>query len=105
MALEIVKLYTTTLSQFFTLSDVAIAESASRKEGEELPIPAFVPLGTTVLTACFFAERLADEVVECSAELMGVDVGSEAANSLRGMLESLRWRMEEVIGVTWSRGK
>jgi exocyst complex component 2 len=104
MAMEILKLYTSSLSQFFMLSDVAVADSASRREDEEPPIPSFVPEGTSVLAACFFGERLVDEVAECVAELNAVDVGSDAGNGLRAMTDSLRWRIEEAIAATWTRG-
>ena len=105
MALEIIKLYTSTLSQFFTLSDVSVAESAIKKDGMDPPIPPFVPAGTTVLAACYFSERLVEEVAECAGELMAVDVGNEAGQVLRSMLDSLRWRFEEVIAATWARGE
>lgn len=105
MALEIIKLYTSALSHFFTLSVVAIAESSVRRDGEDPPIPPFVPAGTTVIAACFFSERLVEEVAECAAELMAVDVGGEAGQGLRSMLDSLRWRFEEVIAAIWARGE
>lgn len=104
MAFEIVRAYTTTLSQLLTLSDVAIAEAAIRREGDDLPIPSFVPPGTSVLTACHFSERIIADVSDFTGEMIAVDVGNEAANSLRAMLESMRWRLEEVIAATWARG-
>ncbi|RXK41720.1 hypothetical protein M231_00955 [Tremella mesenterica] len=103
MASEIIKLYTSLLSQFFTLSDVAVAESNRKKSDINPLIPSFVPLSTSVITACFFGEKLVEEVAECTGELAAVDVGSESSNALRGMLDSLRWRMLEVISSTWTR--
>lgn len=103
MAMEIVKLYISTLSSFFTLSDAGLSE-VPRKEGEELRIPPFVPPGTSVLAASFFAERLVDEVSECVGELSAVDIGSDALTGLRQLVENIRWRMEEVICSTWSKG-
>ncbi|ORY35859.1 exocyst complex component Sec5-domain-containing protein [Naematelia encephala] len=103
MALEVIKLYNTNLSQFFTLSDAALAGSTVRKDGEDPPVPPFVPAGTTVLTACYFAEKIVEEVTDCAGELAAVDVGSEAGNGLRAMLDSLRWRFEEVLAATWAR--
>ncbi|OCF43322.1 exocyst protein [Kwoniella heveanensis CBS 569] len=102
MALEIVRLYNSTLSQFFTLSDMALADSP-RKEDQDPPIPPFVPHGTSTITACYFAERLMEDVSDCAAELSSVDVGSEAGSGLKSMLDSLRWRLIEVIAATWSR--
>jgi exocyst complex component 2 len=106
MASEIIRTYTTSLSQFFTLSDLALAEAQSpvRAENQDPPIPPFVPAGTTVITACYWCEKLVDEVGECVSELLGVDVGSEAGTGVKGMMDSLRWRFGEVIGTTWARG-
>ncbi|WVQ85992.1 hypothetical protein IAT38_008160 [Cryptococcus sp. DSM 104549] len=104
MALEILKLYNNTLSQFFTLSDISIAESASRKDiAQAGALPPFVPAGTSVVTACYFAERLVEDVADCAGELAGYEVGGEAGSGMKGLVESLRWRMEEVIGATWAR--
>ncbi|WVR08462.1 hypothetical protein IAU60_005517 [Kwoniella sp. DSM 27419] len=103
MATEVIKLYTATLSQFFTLSDVAVAELATRKEDEDLPIPPFVPAGTSSITASYFVERILEDVLDCVGELMSVDVGNDAGSGLRAMLDSLRWRFEEVIASTWAR--
>lgn len=103
--MEIIKLYTSSLSQFFTLSDVAIAEAAIRKEGDDLPIPPFVPPSSTVVASCHFAERLVEEVADCISDLNAVDIGSEAGVNLRNMMDSVRWRLEEVIAATWARGR
>lgn len=102
--MEIVRLYISTLSSFFTLSDAGLAE-VPRKEGEDIRIPPFVPAGTTVLTACFFTERLVEEVSDCVGELSLVDIGSDALNGLRQLVENVRWRMEEVICSTWAKGE
>ena len=98
MALEVIKLYISLLSTFFTFSDPSIPPKASEE------VPSFVPPGTTVLAACHFAEKLVEDVNEGIGELMGVDIGQEAGNGLRNMLDSLKWRMQEVISVLWARG-
>lgn len=105
MALEIIKSYTTTLSQFFTLSDVSIAESTKRSDGEDIPIPSFVPAGSTVISTCYHAEKIVEDVNEFATDVMSVDISSEVGSALKGTLESLRWRLEEAIAATWARGQ
>lgn len=105
MALDIIKTYSGILSQYFTLSDFALAEAASKKDVEEVEVPPFIPAGTTVLAACFYAEKIVEEVSECAADLGAVEISSEAGTTLRGLLDSLRWRFEEVIAATWARGE
>jgi exocyst complex component 2 len=104
MALEIVKLYTSSLSSFFTLSDASLADSHSRKDGESAQVPPFVPVGTSVLCAAHFAARLLEDVAECASELNGVDIGGDAAAQMRGLVENFRWRMGEVITSIWAKG-
>jgi exocyst complex component 2 len=106
MALELIKTYTTSLSQFFTLSDLAIAEAQSpvRADNQDPPIPPFVPAGTTVISGCYWCEKIVDEVSECVGEVLSVDVGPEAGAGVKGMLDSLRWRFGEVVGTLWAKG-
>ena len=103
MILEIVKLYSSSLSRFFTLSDVAVSES--RRLSEELSVPPFVPSGSTSLIAAFFASRIVDEVNECSAECNGIDSAGDVSGIFRKLLDSLRWRMLEAIAALWARGE
>lgn len=107
MASNIVKMYIASLSQFFTLSDISVATTPTlRRDGLRdglREVPAFVPAGTTVLTACYYSERVVDDVADCATELMAVDVGKDASQSVRTMLETLRWRLEEVVASTWNR--
>jgi exocyst complex component 2 len=105
MALDIIKTYSGILSQYFTLSDFALAEASSKKDGGEVEAPPFVPPGTTVLAACFYAEKIVEEVSDCAVDLGAVDISSEAGTALKGLLDSLRWRFEEVIAATWARGE
>ena len=103
--MEVIKLYTSLLSQFFTLSDPAIADSANRKRDDLKPnVPSFVPTGSSVLGVCFFSEKLVEDVAECTSELAAVDVGGEAGSNLKGLLDALRWRLLEAVGATWTRG-
>ncbi|WWC65439.1 uncharacterized protein I303_108057 [Kwoniella dejecticola CBS 10117] len=103
MGMEIIRLYIKDISQFFTLSDMPSASSSKvDSEGEE-NIPPFVPSGTRVITACYFAEKLVEEISDCANDLLGVDIGSEVRSGLGTFLDSLRWRFEEVICTTWAR--
>ncbi|ADV19942.1 Exocyst protein, putative [Cryptococcus gattii WM276] len=102
MALEILKLYSSLLSQFFKLSDPAVAESTAHKDGSH-QLPSFVPAGTTVITACYFAEKLVEYVSDCAGELAVHEIVNDSGNSMKGLIESMKWKMEEVIGAAWAR--
>lgn len=99
MASDILKMYLSTLSQFFTLSDIALVARSK----PTTTVPGFVPAGTTVLAACYYSERILYDVGDCVLELTAIDVGKEASQGAKAMLDSLRWRLEEVIATTWAR--
>lgn len=104
MAMEIVDLYISHLTTFFGLSDASL-DTPNKQNDEARPLPSFVPLGTTVLTACHFGEKLVEEVYEGITDLMGVDVGGESGSGLKSMLQALRTRFQSIISTTWARGK
>jgi exocyst complex component 2 len=106
MALEIIKLFTSSVSQFFTLSDLAVAQSAANKNSQsQAAPPPFVPLNSNSVVSGHFAVKIVAEVADAVAELQAMDISPEAGSALRGMMESLRWRFEEALCTTWSRGE
>jgi exocyst complex component 2 len=111
MTIEIVKLYVSCISQFFTLSDVAIASSPNNQTANE--IPDFLPPTSNSITTCHFVSRILTEIVETSGELEGmgghvegekISSQVEVKNVLKGLAESCRWRFEEAICSAWSKG-
>ncbi|KAK6906719.1 hypothetical protein I203_100706 [Kwoniella mangroviensis CBS 8507] len=107
MAMEIIKLYINTISQFFTLSDISLSDSSKSPSGsasdDNFQMPGFVPEHSTSMTSCYFAEKILEEINDCSMELLNVDVGNEARSGLRGLLDSARWRFVQVASATWAR--
>lgn len=101
MASEIIKLYISSLSSYFTLSDAALADSRKEKEA---PVPPFVPAGSTVFCSAHYAEVLIDELADCVAELHVSDISGEAVNGLKSLVENTRWRMMEVVTASWAKG-
>lgn len=100
MAADIIKTYIVIIAQFFALSDVGVS---SKKRLREQSIPSFVPAGTTVLAAGYYGEQIANAIGDCTTELVAIDVGKDASSSVKSFMESLRWRMEEMITTTWIR--
>jgi exocyst complex component 2 len=105
MAYDIVKLFVTTVSQFFTLSDLAVAQSAGGKNPQSQAPPPFVPEHANSVVTGHYAVRIVSEVADAISELSAMDISPEAAAGLKNMLESLRWRFEEAVCTTWSRGE
>lgn len=108
MALEIAKLYITLMSEFFSLSDPAV-KSKDREKKPADPLAgtsaAFVPRGTTSLTAAHYMARMVGEIAECVSDVTGMEISSEANFGLNNLLISARWRFEDVLCDLWLRGE
>lgn len=134
MALDIIKLYISLLGQFFTLSDISIAsarkpgQSASQSSNlgqstghSEAAMPDFVPRNANSLITCHYASKILAEILDSAGEIdaltgpnsgqsvsspvTSTDLGQEAKKAMRDFVESCRWRLEEAICETWSRGE
>ncbi|KAG7097587.1 hypothetical protein E1B28_004924 [Marasmius oreades] len=100
MALDIVKLYVALISEFFTLSDMAVmALSTSSSSSAE----SLMPHNTTSFTTAHYLTKIMGEVQECVNELNSMEISNEVSSSLRGLLESVKWRFEDILITAWLR--
>lgn len=103
MALDIINLYISILSSYFALSDTAATQATDKTSSDKDKLAPFVPTQTNSLTAGLYSNTILVEIMECVGEINAVDIeGSE--NSLKGLMESARWKFEEVICECWARG-
>jgi len=105
MALDIVRLYVTHLSEFFSLSDMAVAASPSSISVSGATIPSFVPMSCNSLTAAHYLTATLAEMQECVNETIAMDVSGDANSNVKNLLESARWKFEEALSAVWVRGK
>ncbi|KAG8911204.1 hypothetical protein FRC00_006898, partial [Tulasnella sp. 408] len=107
MALDIVKQYIATVSEFFNVSDPAVKSSPKLSTPNIDPIAgttaAFVPLGTNSLTSAYFLQKILSEIAEVVHDVSAVDISSEANQGLSNLLVSARWKFEEVLCGLWER--
>lgn len=100
MALDIVKLYITLLSEFFKLSDVTLmANQVSNNT-----LPPLVPTGSNSFVTAHFLMKILGEVQDSVNEVNGMDISGDAASGLRNLMESIRWRFEDILTHAWLRG-
>lgn len=100
MALDIIQLYISLISQRFNLSDVSVASTSSAPAA----LASFVPASCNSISAGFYSNRILTEILECVADLPGADISSEATLGLKNLLESARWRFEDALCEIWARG-
>ena len=101
MALDIIRLYVTLLSEFFALSDKSVVSSSST---EPVP-PPFVPAGANSPTVAYFLLKILNEIGECVNDIGGIELGMEANSTMKNLLESARWMFEDALAAAWCRGQ
>lgn len=102
MALDIVKLYISLISQFFNLSDMAVMASGT---GTSNAAPAHLPKTSHSLCTAHYLLKILAELQETVNEVNGMDISNEVASLLKSLLESARWRFEDILVNCWLRGK
>ncbi len=108
MAADVVRLYISLISQFFTLSDMAVSspsELSSASSGVSgADFPPFMPQSSNAINDCALSDTYT-----CGDTGMRVgdgylEVSSDASSGMKGLLESARWRFENALTVVWLRG-
>lgn len=100
MALDIIKLYISLISQFFTLSDMAVMSSPG---GSSAPPPS-LPTNSNSLCTSHYLMKILGEVQETVSELNAMEISNEAASGLKSLLETAKWRFEDLLITAWLRG-
>lgn len=100
MALDIVRLYVSLLSEFFSLSDAVVMQ----RNSNDSP-PKLLPKNSNSLTTAHFLIKILIEIQDCASEVAGMDIVPEAGSSLKNLLESARWRFGDILVRAWLRGR
>lgn len=101
MALDIVKLYISLISQFFALSDMVVMASPG---GSNNTAPPLLPGNSNSFSTAHYLMKILGEVQETVNELNTMDISNEAASGLKSLLESAKWRFEDILINAWLRG-
>ncbi|KAG0708035.1 exocyst complex component Sec5-domain-containing protein [Suillus ampliporus] len=94
MALDIIKLYISLLSEFFILSDVLSKPSTPNS-------PLHLPSHSNSLTTAHWLAKILSEVQDCVTEIGALELGE--GGLVKGLMESARWRFEDVLVRSWLR--
>ncbi|KIK99659.1 hypothetical protein PAXRUDRAFT_8739 [Paxillus rubicundulus Ve08.2h10] len=98
MALDIVKLYVSLVSEFFNLSDMVIMQRNG--EGHSSPL---LPKQSNSLTTAHYLIKILIEFQDCVNEVTGMEIVPEAGSSFRNLIESVRWGFGDVLVHAWLR--
>lgn len=99
MALDILKIYVSLLSEYFSLSDAVVMQ----RSGSDSP-PKSLPKHSNSLTTAHFLLKILIEIQDCASEVTAMDIVSEAASNLRNLVESIRWKFGDILVRAWLRG-
>ncbi|KAJ7810126.1 exocyst complex component sec5 [Mycena leptocephala] len=97
MALDIIKLYVSLISQFFKLSDMAVMTSPGGST------PPSLPTNSNSLCTAHYLMKILGEVQETVNELNAMEISNEAASGLKNLLETAKWRFEDLLITGWLR--
>jgi exocyst complex component 2 len=100
MALDVVKLYISLLSEFFVLSDMAVMASSSSST-----TPPLFPTHSNSITTSHYFMKIVGEIQETITEIDTLEISSEASGGVRSLLESTRWKFIDVLTHAWQRGE
>lgn len=110
MTQDIVTLYVTLLSQFFSLSSSthspapAPGATSASDPNAVVTLPPFVPPSSNAPTICHWLLKTLGEMSDCVNEVGALELAGEASNSLKELVASTRWRFEEATCAAWVRG-
>ncbi|KAJ4468807.1 exocyst complex component sec5 [Lentinula aciculospora] len=102
MALDVIKLYISFLSQFFNLSDMAVMSSPSVSSSNDSN-PTMLPSNSNSLSTAHYLLKILGEIQDCVNELNAMEISGEVSASLKGLLDSTKWRFEDVLIAAWLR--
>ena len=98
MALDIVRLYVSLLSEFFVFSDMAVT-TPSMGESSFAPL---LPGDSNTLTTAHYLMKILTEIQDNVNEINSMEISNEL--SLDDLLENAKWGFEDVLTHTWVRG-
>lgn len=105
---DIVSLYVSLLSQFFSLSSSthspAPAPGAGTDPNAAVTLPTFVPACSNAPTICHWLLKILGELTECVNEVASLELAGDTSASLKELVASMRWRFEETTCAAWVRG-
>jgi len=99
MAVDIIKLYVSLLSEFFVFSDMAVM-TPTPTEGSPAPL---LPDDSTSLTTAHYLMKVLTEIQDNVNEINSMEISGEISSSLRGLLDSAKWGFEDVLVHAWVR--
>ncbi|KAG6899205.1 hypothetical protein C0993_012333 [Termitomyces sp. T159_Od127] len=100
MALDVVKHYISLISEFFTLSDMAVMSPNSNN-----PLPSNLPQDSHSLATAHYLMKVLGELQDTVNELNGLEISSEVPSLLKNLLDSAKWKFLNVLVNAWLRGK
>lgn len=101
MALDVVKLYISLISEFFILSDMTVMASPSTNN----KVPPLLPDYSHSMSTVHYLLKMLNDIQETVNELNSIEISNEASTGLKCLLDSVRWRFEDVLVTAWLRGE
>ena len=102
LALDVVQLYISLLSEFFNLSDIAVV--ASPGESRTKTASTYLPIHSNSLTTAHFLMKVLGEIQDGVNEINAIEISRKTSTDLRDLLENVRWKFEDTLVQAWQKG-
>ncbi|CAA7268370.1 unnamed protein product [Cyclocybe aegerita] len=97
MALDIVKLYISLISEFFKLSDMAVMNAP----GANNTPPPLLPKDSHSISTAYYLSKILVDIQETVNDVNGLEISQDTG--LKSLLESAKWRFEDILINHWLR--
>ncbi|KAF9523252.1 exocyst complex component sec5 [Crepidotus variabilis] len=97
MALDVIKLYISHISELFRLSDVSVMAAA----GASLAQPQCIPSNSNSLCTAYYLQKILSDIQETVTDLNTLEIGQDPG--LKSLLECVKWRFLDILCDVWLR--
>lgn len=66
--------------------------------------PPLLPINSNSLETAHYLMKILGEVQDSVNELNGMEISNEVSSGLKSLLESTKWRFEDILINAWLRG-
>ncbi|KAG6916419.1 hypothetical protein DXG01_006823 [Tephrocybe rancida] len=98
MALDVVKLYISLISEFFTLSDMAVMSPNMNN-----PSSSNLPSDSHSLSTAYYLMKILGELQDTVNDVNALEISPEVTSLLKSLLESAKWKFEDLLVGAWLR--
>lgn len=105
MTRNIVNLYASLISDYFSLNEREMPVQRNPDGSEIAVMPPFLPPNASSIHVSEYLTRIIGDLAHCVNDISAIHLAGEAFSDLVDLMEKARWKFIEIICKCWERGK